>query len=797
MNRMKKIAKMLLGIPLTLISFFFIGKILFTSWQEIEKHIFSANPTLLIIGVFFMSGFFLVRSLAWIKLLELFGEREKSISESVYLYSLAETKRYVPGNIFSFISRAGKFNGKAYSKTIIVKAIILEAFVMVISALLISTPAILQILDFKYFKFIILFLLIMLVIVILLVKVLPKKGKLITEYLQKIFPKKDFFSYINVISISALAWGFFGIANYFLATAVFPNNPNLVILFSSIFVLGWLIGYLSFIAPMGLGVREAVTAFLLAPFLPIYAAAAVAIFTRIFLVISEVIFLSFAWACHKYLKVEELRLKFSGLTVVLFSSFIYVSYFTFFTISRHFNFYSGKFDLGNMENTIWNSVHGNFFIFSNPDGANELSRLSAHADFILLLFAPLYAIYPSVNLLLISQTVVLGLGGIFVYLIAKKILNSEKIAAIFSIGYYLNYFVQEQNIFDFHAVSLATTFLLGAFYFIIEKRYKLFALFLFLAVITKENVYLVSAIFGGFLFIKSKPRTHNLTVRLAAASRGIVVQGEKIFGSLLFIGSFLFFLILMSYIIPNFRGEDHFALEYLSYLGNSTIEVILSPILRPSAFFSRLISPQTLDYIYITFLPVGFLSVFSPLYAIFLLPDFMINLFSSNPNLRSIQYHYGALIVPFVYISSIYGVKKILSKVKNRNLALNIIFYYLLFFILYSTWKFSPLPGLKNSDIAGFETFKNKTDVYNAINLIPNEAIVTATNNIAAHLVQRERIYIIPNGIDIADYLVFFKNNSNLIEELKLYNEEFTVTVDAGDLVIFKRVTSPDRDYRP
>lgn len=767
MNKVKKFIKIFLGIPLTVIAFIFIGKIFFDSLPQIKESLLNANPALILIGIFLMLGFFLVRSIAWTKVLEFYGESEKSVLESVYSYSLAETKRYIPGNIFSFVSRIQKFSSESFTKKTIIKALVLEAFVMVVSAVFVSLPAIFDVVRFNY-------LYLLLIIALVLVTIFVKKNIFKSQtFILSIFPRKNIFQYINVISISSLAWTLFGLGNYFFLSSIFPNDPNLILKISSIFILAWLIGYISFVTPMGLGVREAVLVFLLSPVLPLFAGATIAIFTRILFVLSEILFLAVSFILHKKIKTKNLKNLLPALIISL-SSLSYATYTIYFSVQKHLNFYTGKFDLGNMENTVWNTVNGRFFMYSNPDGVGELSRLSAHSDFILVLFAPFYALYPSANLLLIIQSLVIGLGGFFVYLIAKKIIKSERLSVLLSVGYFLNYFVAEQNLFDFHSVSLATTFLLGTFYFLLEKKYKLMSLMLLLAVITKENVYLVSALFGGFLFI----------------------QGKRIFGSTIFIISLLVFYLLMSYFIPNARSGDHFALSYLSYLGDSPLSIILSPILKPTAFFGRVFSIETLEYVAMNFLPVGFLSILAPQYIVFMLPDFLISILSDNPNLRSIQYHYGALLVPFIYISAIFGVKKALSfnlKIINKNT----IFYYLLFFTIFSAYQFSPLPGMKNGDTAAFKEDKNRQMVYREIGKIPFDKSVSATNNIAAHLVQREKIYVIPNVIDSVDYLVFYKENMDIAEEIIAYRKDYVLVFRSNNLIILKKFTPPDRAYTP
>ena len=151
MDKVKKIAKIFFGLPLTIIAFIFIGKILYDALPQIKDHLLNAEITPIFIGLFFMLLFFMVRAIAWTKVLEFYGENEKGTLKSIYFYSLAETKRYVPGNIFSFVSRVQKFSTEELPTKTIVKALALEAIVMVISASVVSLPSIFGLSNLNYF----------------------------------------------------------------------------------------------------------------------------------------------------------------------------------------------------------------------------------------------------------------------------------------------------------------------------------------------------------------------------------------------------------------------------------------------------------------------------------------------------------------------------------------------------------------------------------------------------------------------------------------------------------------------
>src|ERR1035437_4386206 len=107
---------------------------------------------------------------------------------------------------------------------------------------------------------------------------------------------------------------------------------------------------------------------------------------------------------------------------------LYIAYFTTASFLRYDNFFTGRFDLGNMDQTVWNAIHGRIFQLTDPNGTTNISRLAFHADFILVLISPLYLIWSSPEMLLLLQTVILGLGAIVVYFIAKNIIKNKNLS---------------------------------------------------------------------------------------------------------------------------------------------------------------------------------------------------------------------------------------------------------------------------------------------------------------------------------------------------------------------------------
>jgi uncharacterized membrane protein len=455
--------------------------------------------------------------------------------------------------------------------------------------------------------------------------------------------------------------------------------------------------------------------------------------------------------------------------------FIYIVYFTTASFLRYDNFYTGRYDLGNMDQTIWNTINGRIFQTSGDNG-QIISRLSAHADFILILLSPFYFLWSNPKMLLLIQTIVLALGAVFVYLIAKELIKNKHLSLVFGFLFLMNPSLQYANLYDFHAVTLATTFLLASFYFLVKKRYFLLVLFLILSGITKEQVWIITSIFGFFLLFKKAVRM-------------------KFLGSLITVISLFLFYYFVSVVIPQNAGGQHFALTYYSDFGDSPISVILNILLSPRKLFLTIFDASGIDYLLKMFIPLGFISLLNPFAIMFSAPDLLINLLSNNPNLRQIYYQYTSTLTPFIFISGIYGVKQFVKWFPKVSKSYLIV--YLLFFTFYSAYSFGPLPGAKNPNVDMFtKPYTNKRTVEDFLLTIPEKYSVAATNNLGSHLSHRETIYTIPIGIDKADIVAFLLNDRfaqpSLNAQIKMAQDlksdkNYVKIFEQGDFIVFKK----------
>lgn len=449
---------------------------------------------------------------------------------------------------------------------------------------------------------------------------------------------------------------------------------------------------------------------------------------------------------------------------------LYIVYFIYFNISsflRYDNFITGRFDLGNMVQTVWNTINGRIFSFTNPYGTAIISRLAFHADFILILLAPFYAVWPHPYSLLFIQTTIVGAGSFFVFLIAKEILKNKNIALTFAFAYLLNPAVERTNLYDFHAVALATTFLLITFYFYLKKKYKYFIIFAVLSAICKEQIWVIISLFGILLFFQQK---------------------KRLLGSAIFIIPVIIFYILIWHMIPSALGSQHFALSYYSDFGDSPAGIINSVLLSPHKILSIVLQPDRVQYLIQIFSPLGFLSLLSPFFLLFMLPDLLINLLSSNQLFRELYYHYTAVISPFLFIAAIQTIHML--KKRFPKISINLFIYYLLAASLCASYFYGPLPGAYNADLDMFTNpIPNKNFINEYLSRIPAQYSVSATNIAGSHLAQRQKIYNVPLGINEADFIVLLRIGDPEKDIIKKINtQNYALIVNKDNFRVYKKI---------
>ena len=451
----------------------------------------------------------------------------------------------------------------------------------------------------------------------------------------------------------------------------------------------------------------------------------------------------------------------------------YALYFSYFTILRYKTLYASYYDLGIMHQTVYNSYQaiktgdwGRFLELTNPTGVEQIKRMAIHSDILLGLISPFYFIHAGPETLLVIQSIVSALGALAIFKIAvfvfQKINSRYFIALIFSLCYLLYVPFERANIYDFHAVTLSTTLLLFMFYFWLVKKYKLSFLFFLLSIISKEQVALTTMMFGLYsilIFIRHSGKRID-------SGQARMTKAEKIFSLSMISFSIFWFVASVFYIIPLFRGGQHFAVQRYSDFGDSPIRIIIGTITNPYSISKYILRVDTLGYLVTLLGPVGFLSLLSPTQLIIASPEFAINLLSKNPNMRNIIYQYTAVITPFVFISAIYGAKRVIGylllvirKKSIKNVEKKIIILlssYLFIFTLVWAYQKGPLLFSREADIhpLKYPQKEIKDVAFWARTLQDEQLKISTTGQLSPFFTSRRYFYTFSARYRMADYVI-------------------------------------------
>ncbi len=421
--------------------------------------------------------------------------------------------------------------------------------------------------------------------------------------------------------------------------------------------------------------------------------------------------------------------------------FGYIGTFCTLSLQRH-NAFASRYDLSNMDQTIWYTLHNHFFQFRHPD--NFVSRFSIHADLILVLLSPVYLLWNDVRAILVIQTVMLAIGAIPVYFISMRLLKNKIISLTIVISYLLNPTMQWTNIYDFHGVSFAIPFILSAFYFALIKRWGWYSIFVFLALITKEEISLNIAMMGiAIIFYMKNWKMGFVTVLI-----GFGWFFTMVFG-------------VMPYFTP---GGVHWALEKMGTENSNQLPQYILQLLKAKQLVQTFIfNPTTIEYYQLLLKPFAYLPILGIPWIFLSAPEIAINIIRKTD---MITFHYGSGITPALVIATIFGIYAISYTLRRitflRQYYLPILYSItaiLLFIAIRVNYHYSPLPTTPSCSCYIYNVTQEDKDFEKILQNIPKDASITSSIEIRPHVSHREFAFTVPSATQSATYIALITEN--------------------------------------
>lgn len=249
----------------------------------------------LLLLIFSLLPIYLCNILAWHLTTKALGSKNSYLT-SVRIWLFSNISRFIPGGIWQYAGRIYLAKKEGMPVIVATSAILIESLLTVTIGIMLSVLFLpskigyerLGVLPVTFsLSFVILLFLVLtnkngLYLLSLIIKKIVNKGEII-------YKTKIPFHFLPILILSFGAQFFIdGALLFFLSRFAIDLSFQQYFLFVGIFSISWIIGYLTFLAPSGLGVQELTLTFFLSQYMPFSIAGTVAILFRILLLLSEV-----------------------------------------------------------------------------------------------------------------------------------------------------------------------------------------------------------------------------------------------------------------------------------------------------------------------------------------------------------------------------------------------------------------------------------------------------------------------------------------------------------------------------
>ncbi|GFE71083.1 DUF2079 domain-containing protein [Chroococcus sp. FPU101] len=405
-----------------------------------------------------------------------------------------------------------------------------------------------------------------------------------------------------------------------------------------------------------------------------------------------------------------------------------------------------SFDLGIFNQVFWNGHQGRFFQSSLSSSLSvsvetpfvSYHRLGQHFTPALLLWLPIYLLFPYAPMLLFLNVTLITVAGIVLYILARQRLEPN-LATWITISYYCANAVIGPTLGHFQDFCQFPLFTFGLFLALEKRHWWWFGICAVLIVAIREEAAVVLFSIGFYLILSKRFPWLGLGVCLASLVYAIVVT---------------------TYIMPLFSHDvsSRFLIEefgqYVEGEQTSSLDVLWGILKNPWRLFLELLTPfsPTLTYILGQFIPLGFISVISGATWMLIAFPLLTILLRKSEWALSLDLRYSLTLVPGIFYGAILWWFYHPEAQKNRFfkrfwavcLSLSLILTITsspndaLAFIIPNSFQpwlyFSPVQQWNHARI-----------IEKLIAQIPPDASVSASPDIVPHLSSRREILRAPN----------------------------------------------------
>jgi len=374
-------------------------------------------------------------------------------------------------------------------------------------------------------------------------------------------------------------------------------------------------------------------------------------------------------------------------------------------------------DLAIFNQTMWASVHGHPLAAS----IHEPSYLGDHASPALLLLAPIYAVWQSPITLLLLQILAIALTALPLYALGRRWLPHRPwLVLIPPLMYLLNPFVHYATLFEFEFFIFAAPLMLGAIWAWQTDRWRTFLLLFVLALLVREDVALTGIALAGIIWWVNRSTKKPSRWWLAPLLLSIA------------------WAIASWFITAHFTPTGQYKfLIYYSWLGHDLGSIVTAAITQPWRVAAMLLRWHNIELIILMLLPWCFAPVRVPRWLWLGVPSWLIFALSGNgATLIVLQTHYGTFLNAALALATVAALAKFTTPQPTRwRLPLPVLASLLLIAPLYL------IVALRVDSGTAVSTAR-QVAYHQALNSIPTDAAVLASNSLITPLSSRQQVFV-------------------------------------------------------
>ncbi|MCK4786871.1 MAG: DUF2079 domain-containing protein, partial [Desulfobacteraceae bacterium] len=425
----------------------------------------------------------------------------------------------------------------------------------------------------------------------------------------------------------------------------------------------------------------------------------------------------------------------------------------------------------------WAQILNNIVTTGKPECLNQefmvpgtLNYLSVHFAPLLYVLAIPFRLWPRNETIILLNCLLMASASIPAYKLAY-IHYKDKSFSVF-IALLLLWYPTFQYIvlYEFEMLRFSIPIIFWMLYFWEKRNLTGYFIFVFLAVLVREEVGLTIMMFGLYLFFAEKQHRVGITTAL--------------------VGLVAFFSIMQIFMPALTIRADRTYISASSFadFGNTPYEVIVNVISHPIQTMIKILRPVKLSNIFMFFLPLLFVPLLAPAILLITLANLGVGLLSTSVTHCSYMMYYLSPSIPFIFYAFIKAWPKLLKILRalmkksslNQDadvdsaammgvlsslLVANIFFGPSFLSLQFWFKNIRPAPfRTQNFHYSVYKVTEHHSMVEEFCELIPDSAIVSAEQFLAPRLFKKKGTMVFPqlesvDGKTQADYAFIDKTN--------------------------------------